>query len=246
MQDLLGKKALVTGGSRGIGAAIAILLAKRGADVAITYEKSADKANSVVQGIQAQGRKGLAIQADSKDANSITQAVENTVAQLGGIDILVNNAGINAGGSLPEMSVEEIDAVIAVNIRGVVLFTRATIPHLQAGGRIISIGSCLAERVAFEGATVYSMTKSALLAFTRGLARDLGGKGITVNNVHPGPTDTDMNPADGDHADGLRALGALGQYATVDDIAESVAFLASPAAKQITGSNIVVDGGTNA
>lgn len=244
--SLTSKRALVTGASRGIGRAIALSLAKAGADVAITYEKSAEKAQAVVEEIRALGRKGHAVQADSGQAEAIVRAVNETADALGGLDILVNNAGIARGGPLESMSLADIDAVIGVNIRGVVIATQAALAHLGQGGRIINIGSCLANRVAFEGIAVYSMSKSALNSFTRGLARDLGPKGITVNLVHPGPTDSDMNPADGEQADAQRQQIAVGHYGKPEDIAAAVTFLASPAAGQITGIGLDVDGGVNA
>jgi 3-oxoacyl-[acyl-carrier protein] reductase len=246
MSELTGKSALVTGASRGIGAAIALALAEKGADVAITYERSAERAAELVRAIEAKGRRGFAIQADSADAAAVKRSVDEAAQRLGGLDILVNNAGIARGGPVAEQSLADIDALLAVNIRSVILASQAAIAHLPEGGRIVSIGSCLAERVPFPGITVYSMTKSALLAFTRGLAREVGPRGITVNLVHPGPTDTDMNPATGAEADGQRAITALGQYGKPEDVAAAVAFLASPAARQITGTGIVVDGGTNA
>ncbi|HEV7259980.1 MAG TPA: SDR family oxidoreductase [Bosea sp. (in: a-proteobacteria)] len=246
MSELTGKRALVTGASRGIGAAIALALAEKGADVAITYERSAERAAEVVRAIEAKGRRGFAIQADSADADAVKRSVDQAAQSLGGLDILVNNAGIARGGPVAEQSLADIDALLAVNIRSVVLASQAAIKHLPEGGRIISIGSCLAERVPFPGVTVYSMTKSALLAFTRGLARELGPRGVTVNLVHPGPTDTDMNPAAGGQADAQRAMTALGQYGKPEDVAAAVAFLASPGARQITGTGIVVDGGANA
>lgn len=246
MSELRGKRALVTGASRGIGAAIARALAERGADVAITYERSADRAAEVVREIEAKGRRGLALQADSADPAAVRRSVEATVEGLGGLDILVNNAGIAPGGTVAEMSLADIDALLNVNVRAVVLAAQAAIPHLGAGGRIVTIGSCLAERVPFPGVTVYSMTKSALLAFTRGLARELGPRDITVNLVQPGGTDTDMNPADGPHAAGILAHTPLGRYGTPDDVAATVAFLAGPAARQITGTTVTVDGGLNA
>jgi len=245
VNELSGKRALVTGASRGIGAAIAIELASKGADVVITYERSAERAADVVRVIEEKGRKALAIQADSADPEAVRRSVNDAKDWLGGLDILVNNAGIGRPGLLEELSLEDINALIDVNVRSVVLASQAAIPHLQKGGRIISIGSCLAERVPFGGVTVYSMTKSALLAFTRGLSRELGPRGVTVNLVHPGPTDTDMNPANGDSADGMRQLMALGHYGRPEDVAAAVAFLASPAAGQITGTGLVVDGGVN-
>ncbi|MGX7707737.1 3-oxoacyl-ACP reductase family protein [Methylobacterium sp. Gmos1] len=246
MSELAGKRALVTGASRGIGAAIALALADKGADVAITYERSAERAAEVVRAIDAKGRRALAIQADSADAEAVKRSVGSAVEGLGGLDILVNNAGIARGGSVVEMSLADIDALLDVNVRSVVLASQAAIPHLKEGGRIISIGSCLGERVPFAGVTVYSMSKSALLSFTRGLARELGPHGITVNLVQPGSTDTDMNPADGPQADMQRAGTALGHYGKPEDIAAAVAFLASPSARQITGTTLTVDGGVNA
>jgi 3-oxoacyl-[acyl-carrier protein] reductase len=246
MSELAGKRALVTGASRGIGAAIALALAEKGADVAITYERSADRAAEVVRAVEAKGRRAVAIQADSADAAAVKHSVEAAAESLGGLDILVNNAGIARGGPVAEMSLADIDAILDVNVRSVVLASQAAIPHLKEGGRIISIGSCLGERVPFPGVTVYSMSKSALLSFTRGLARELGPRGITVNLVQPGSTDTDMNPADGAQSDLQRSMTALGHYGKPEDIAASVAFLASPAARQITGTTITVDGGANA
>ncbi|PKH25862.1 oxidoreductase [Enterobacterales bacterium CwR94] len=242
----IGKKALVTGASRGIGKAIALQLAAQGADVVITYEKSTAKAAEVVAEIEKLGRKATAIQADSASSDAIKRAVQQAVETLGALDILVNNAGIAARGPLVSHTEAEIDALINVNIRGVVYATQAAIPHLRNGGRVISIGSRLGERVAIPGVTLYAMTKSALNGFTRGMARELGDRGITVNLVQPGSTDTDMNPADGEGAAGQLQLNALGHYGTVQDIAEAVAFLASPAAKQITGTTLTIDGGTNA
>ncbi|MGP3593879.1 SDR family NAD(P)-dependent oxidoreductase [Vagococcus sp. WN89Y] len=243
---LSGKRALVTGASRGLGKAIALTLARAGADVAITFEKSAQKAGDVAGEIQALGRNGLAIQADSARPEAVRAAVTQAVEALGGLDILVNNAGIAYGGSLEEMSQEQIDALINVNIRGVVYATQAALAYLPDGGRIINIGSSLSDRVPLQGVAIYSMTKSALNSLTRGLARDLGARGITVNMVKPGSTDSDMNPANGENSETQRQLTALGHYGEPQDIAEAVAFLASPAAKQITGADIVVDGGANA
>ncbi|TDR89248.1 SDR family NAD(P)-dependent oxidoreductase [Enterovirga rhinocerotis] len=246
MSDLSGKRALVTGASRGIGAAIALDLAKAGTDVAITYEKSADRAAEVVRGIEALGRRGFALQADSADAAAVKRSVDEAAAKLGGLDILVNNAGIVRGGPLAETTLADIDALIAVNIRSVVLASQAALAHLPDGGRIVSIGSSLSKRVPFGGVTVYSMTKSALLSFTQGLARELGGRAITVNLVLPGSTDTDMNPANGEAAATQLALNALGRYGRPEDIAAAVSFLAGSGARQITGTSITVDGGANA
>ncbi|MDU6683090.1 MAG: 3-oxoacyl-ACP reductase family protein [Enterobacteriaceae bacterium] len=244
--SLAGKRALVTGASRGLGKAIALSLARAGADVAITFEKSVEKAQAVADEIRALGRNGVAIQADSASPQAIRAAVASSVEQLGGLDILVNNAGIARGGPLEAMSDEDIDALINVNVRGVVIATQAALACLPDGGRIINIGSCLANHVPLQGIAVYAMTKSALNSLTRGLARDLGPRGITVNLVHPGPTDSDMNPADGEGAETQRQLIALGHYGKAEDIADAVTFLASPAAKHITGTGIDVDGGLNA
>jgi NAD(P)-dependent dehydrogenase (short-subunit alcohol dehydrogenase family) len=246
MSDLAGKRALVTGASRGIGAAIALELAARGADVAITYRSSEGAARQIVDKIEALGRRAFAIEADSADAVAVSESVDAAVALLGGLDILVNNAGVGPAGMLVDMSLDLIDSLLNVNVRGVIVASKAAIPHLNNGGRIISIGSSAAERVSVPGMTVYAATKSALLALTRGLARELGPRGITVNIVHPGSTDTDLNPDEGEFADIQRALTALGRFGKPKDVAAAVAFLASPAASQITGTGILVDGGANA
>ncbi|NKK59631.1 SDR family NAD(P)-dependent oxidoreductase [Rhizobium ruizarguesonis] len=245
MTELAGKRALVTGGSRGIGAAIALALADKGADVAITYERSADRAAEVVRAIEGKGRKALAIQADSADPAAVKRSVDEAAQALGGLDILVNNAAIALYGAIADVSVEQIDALLDVNVRSPLLASQAAIPYLQAGGRVITIGSVGAERIVGDTGTVYFMTKSALHSFTRGLARELGSRDITVNLVQPGSTDTDMNPADGDFADFQRALIPLGRYGKPEDVAAAVAFLASPAAKHITGTILTVDGGLN-
>ena len=246
MSRLTGRRALVTGGSRGIGAAIALRLAKDGADVAITYEASAGKADEVVASIAALGRKGLAIQADGGDAEAIKTAVEKAAAALGGLDILVNNAGIARGAPIGSISLEDIDRVLAVNVRGVILATQAAVAHIGEGGRIITIGSCLAERVTGPYMSLYAASKSALIGFTKGIARDLGPKGITANIVHPGPTDTDMNPATGPQADGMRASMAIRSYSTPQDVAGAVAWLASDEGRFVTGTGLTVDSGVNA
>lgn len=246
MSELSGKRGLVTGAARGIGAAIAKELAHNGADVAITYEKSADAAAALVRSIEELGRKAVAIQADSADPVAVKRSVDQAAERLGGLDILVNNAGVARLGPVETMSLADIDAILDVNVRAVVLAAQAAISHLPTGGRIITIGSNVATRVPFGGLTVYSMSKSALLSFTQGLARELGPKDITVNLVHPGPTDTDMNPASGPMADTMRATMAIPRYGKPEDIAAAVAFLASPAARHITGTGILVDGGANA
>ncbi|MBY5347465.1 SDR family NAD(P)-dependent oxidoreductase [Rhizobium leguminosarum] len=245
MTEMAGKRALVTGGSRGIGAAIALALADKGADVAITYERSADRAAEVVRAIDGKGRKALAIQADSADPAAVKRSVDEAAQALGGLDILVNNAAIALYGAIADVSVEQIDALLDVNVRSPLLASQAAIPYLQAGGRVITIGSVGAERIVGDTGTVYFMTKSALHSFTRGLARELGSRDITVNLVQPGSTDTDMNPADGDFADFQRALIPLGRYGEPEDVAAAVAFLASPAARHITGTILTVDGGLN-
>lgn len=246
MTTLNGKRALVTGASRGIGKAIALALAAEGADVVITYERSREKAEAVVAQIKATGRNAFALQADSADAQAVKNSVDQAAEALGGLDILVNNAGIFQYGTLETLDLATLDAVIDVNIKSVILASQAALAHLPDGGRIINLGSCLAEQVPAAGLSIYSMSKSALIAFTQGLARDLGPRGITVNIVHPGPTDTDMNPADSEKAAASKAGIALGHYGTSEDVAAAVAFLAGPGAKQITGAGLLVDGGVNA
>ena len=246
MVELRRRRALVTGGSRGIGAAIALSLAERGADVAITFERSADRADEVANSIRRKGRQAVGIQADSADPAAIPRSVKEAVEALGGLDILVNNAGVGRSGTVADISLDDIQAILDVNVRGPLLFAKASIPHLGDGGRIITIGSSLAERVPAPGLTVYAMSKSALLAFTRGLARELGPEGITVNAVLPGPVDTDMNPADGPRGDVARSMSPLGRYGEPVEIAAAVAFLAGPSSSFITGAAIAVDGGINA
>jgi len=240
MTELAGKRALVTGGSRGIGAAIALALADKGADVAITYERSSDRAAEVVRTIEAKGRHGLAIQADSGDPDAVKRSVDEAAQALGGLDILVNNAAIALYETIAGFPLKDIDALLAVNVRGPLLAAQAAIPHLTAGGRI---GSAGAERIVGDTGTVYYMTKSALQSFTRGLARELGPRDITVNLVQPGSTNTEMNPADGEFSDFQRSLSPLGRYGAPEDVAAAVAFLASPAARHITGVILNVDGG---
>jgi 3-oxoacyl-[acyl-carrier protein] reductase len=243
---LQGKRALVTGASRGIGAAIAKRLAAEGADVAITYEKSAELAANVVCAIQSHGRRGVAIQADSADVAAVQASVEKTVRELGGLDILVNNAGILRAKELKDISLEDIDASLYVNTRSPIVASKAALPHLKKGGRIISIGSFFADRVPYSVLGIYAASKSALIGFNKGLARELGPQGITVNLVQPGSINTEMNPANGPFAEGLTRITASGRYGTGEEIAEAVAFLASPAAQYITGAAMTIDGGANA
>ncbi|GLY63471.1 SDR family NAD(P)-dependent oxidoreductase [Amycolatopsis taiwanensis] len=246
MRPLEGRTALVTGGSRGIGAAIAVRLAEDGANVAITYEKSRERAEEVVARIEGLGRKALAIQADSADAAAVTSAVDRTAETLDGLDILVNNAGVFPTGSIGEIGLEDIDRALAVNLRAVIVGVRAAAKHLPDGGRIITIGSTLSERVPRAGMSIYAATKSALSGLTKGIARDLGARGVTAVLVQPGPTDTDMNPANGPRAAAVRAMNALDRHADPADIAATVAHVAGPAGRFITGSAITVDGGSNA
>ncbi|NPD69337.1 3-oxoacyl-ACP reductase FabG (plasmid) [Lichenicola cladoniae] len=241
-----GKRAFVTGASRGIGAAIARTLAVEGADVAIGYQRSTGLAEAVVRDIRALGRKAVAIQADSADVAAVTRSVQKAAEELGGLDILVNNAGILRTGELRDMSLEDIDATLNVNVRAPIVAAKAAVAYLGEGGRIISIGSYFADRVPASVLSVYAGSKSALIAFTKGLARELACKGITVNLVQPGSIDTDMNPSQGPYGDVLRQFIATGHYGTGDDIANAVAFLASDKAAYITGSSLTVDGGANA
>lgn len=245
-KKLEGKIALVTGGSRGIGAAIAKRLAEDGASVAVTYAKGADAAACVVKAIQQGGGKAVAIQADATDAKAVIGAVEKTVATLGRLDVLVNNAGTAIPKKFEETTIEEIDHVIHLNLRGTLVATQAALKRMNGGGRIINIGSCVGERMMTPGLVSYSATKAALRMFTQGLSREVGSRGITVNNVQPGPIDTDLNPAAGEWAVPQLANTALNRYGTVDDVAALVAFVAGPEAAYITGANLTVDGGTNA
>ncbi|MFG1942844.1 SDR family NAD(P)-dependent oxidoreductase [Nonomuraea sp. NPDC048826] len=237
------KVALITGGSRGIGAAIARRLAADGFDVAITYATAADRAAAVTASAEALGRRALAVRARAEHAGEVVAAVEHTVATLGRLDVVVGNAGIAPFGPLADVTLEEVDHALAVHARASFVLAQAAARHLPEGGRVITIGSSLAERVPYPGWTLYAMTKSALIGLTKGLARDLGPRGITANLVHPGSTDTEMNPADGPDADGERAYTALGRYCSPEDIAATVAHLAGEGGRNITGAAIPVDAG---
>lgn len=245
-RSLDGKVALVTGGSRGIGAAIAKRLAADGASVAITYSKDSKGASAVVQAIEGGGGKAIAIQADSVAAEAIRGAVDKTVAVFGRLDVLVNNAGTAIPKPFEESTLEEFDLMIDLNFRGTLVATQAALKHMKSGGRIIMIGSCVGERMMTPGLVAYSATKGAVKMFTQGLSREVGSRAITVNNIQPGPIDTDLNPAAGDWAAPQKANTALNRYGTVDEVAALVAFVASPESSYITGANLTVDGGTNA
>jgi 3-oxoacyl-[acyl-carrier protein] reductase len=245
-KKLEGKIALITGGSRGIGAAIAKRLAADGADVAITYTKGADAATSVVKEIERAGGKAIAIQADAADANAVEAAVKKTVATFGRLDVLVNNAGTAIPKRFEETTLEEMDRVIDINVRGTFVATQAALKHMRNGGRIIMIGSSVGEHVVVPGLVPYSATKGAVKMFTQGLSREVGSRGITVNNVQPGPIDTELNPAAGEWAVPQKAATALDRYGRVDEVAALVAFVAGPESSYITGANLTVDGGMNA
>ncbi|PRX96785.1 SDR family NAD(P)-dependent oxidoreductase [Allonocardiopsis opalescens] len=241
-----GRVALVTGGSRGIGASIALRLAAEGVDVAVTYERAADRAAEVVRRVEAAGRRGLAIRADSADAEQVVAAVEETVKVFGRIDVLVNNAGIYQAAPVEELTAADVDRMLAIHVRAVVLATGAAVRSMAPGGRIISIGSNLAERATVPGTALYAAGKSALTGFTRALAREVGGRGITAVVVHPGSTDTDMNPASSEYAAEQIAVTALERFNGPGDIAATVAFLAGEGGRNITGTAITVDAGANA
>jgi len=245
-KKLEGKTALITGASRGIGAAIAKRLAADGARVAITYARGADAAASVVKAIESAGGKAIAIQADATDPKAVQAAVEKIVGTFGKLDVLVNNAGTAIPKKFEETTLEEFDQVINLNVRSVFVTTQAALKQMNNGGRIISIGSCVGERMMTPGLVPYSATKGAIRMFTQGLSREVGDRRITVNNVQPGPIDTDLNPASGDWATPQRAVTALNRYGEVEEVAALVAFVASDDSSYITGANLTVDGGTNA
>ncbi|MEE1753847.1 SDR family oxidoreductase [Streptomyces sp. SP18CS02] len=238
-----GRAALVTGGSRGIGAATALRLARRGADVAFTYVQGEAAAEQVVREIEATGRRGVALRADAADAAEAVGAVERAAELFGRLDVLVNNAGVGVIGPLESLSLPDVDRVLAVNVRSVFLASQAAAGRMRRGGRIITIGTCMTQRVPGPGGTLYTMGKSALIGLTKALARELGERGITANIVHPGPVDTDMNPADGPYADAQSAMTALGRFGSADEVASMVAFLAGEEAAYVTGAEFSVDGG---
>ncbi|VEB98543.1 3-oxoacyl-[acyl-carrier-protein] reductase FabG [Cedecea lapagei] len=244
--SLAGKIAFVQGGSRGIGAAIVRRLVQEGASVAFTYVSSVDKANALVMEIEKAGGRALALQADSANEQQLRQAVERAAHHFGHINILVNNAGIFKVGTLEEISMEDFDSTLAINVRSVFVASQEAVRHMPDGGRIITIGSTNAERMPFAGGAVYAMSKSAIVGLTKGLARDLGHRGITVNNIQPGPTDTDMNPASGEMAEELIKLIAVNRYGKDSEIAAFVAFLSSPEAGYISGASLTIDGGFGA
>ena len=243
---LSGKVALIQGGSRGIGAAIVKRLAAQGAAVAFTYVSSAAKAEALQNSVISEGGKALAIHADSANADAIRNAVNATVEAFGRLDILVNNAGVLAIAPLEDFKLEDFDQTLAINVRSVFIATQEAVKHMGDGGRVINIGSTNAERMPFGGGGPYAMSKAALVGLTKGLARDLGPRGITINNVQPGPVDTDMNPANSDFADTLIGLMAVGRYGHVEEIASFVAYLAGPEAGYITGASLTIDGGFSA
>jgi 3-oxoacyl-[acyl-carrier protein] reductase len=246
MSTLTEKVALVTGGSRGIGAAIAKRLAKDGASVAITYAKDDKAASAVVKTIERDGGKAIAIQADAADVEAVKSAVEKTVSTFGRLDVLVNSAGTAIPKPFEEATQEEMDRVININLRGVLATTQAALKHMKSGSRVIMIGSAVGERAVAPGLVSYAATKGAVKMFTQALSRELGSRGITVNNVQPGPIDTDLNPASGDWAVPQKAATALDRYGRVEEIAAMVAFVAGPESSYITGTNLTVDGGMNA
>ena len=246
MSKLAKKVALVTGGSRGIGAAIAKRLAADGASVAITYAKDASAASAVVKAIELGGGKAIAIQADVANVEAVRGAVEKAVATFVRLDVLVNNAGTAIPKPFEETTLEEMDRVLDINVRGVFVTTQTALKHMKEGGRIIMIGSAVGERAVAPGLVPYAATKGAVKMFTQALSREVGSRGITVNNIQPGPIDTDLNPASGDWAVPQKAATALNRYGHVEKIAAMVAFIASPESSYITGANLTVDGGMNA
>ncbi|MET0255694.1 MAG: SDR family oxidoreductase [Luteibacter sp.] len=247
-RPLEGKIAVVTGGSRGIGAAIVVRLARDGADVAFSYSNSKERADQVVAQVQALGRKALAYKADQALASEVQAFIKAAHETFGRIDILVNSAGVFVTGVVgdPQTDVEALDRQLDINIKGVVSAVRAAVPLIADGGRIVSIGTTGADHIPFPGAADYVATKAAVAAYTRGWARDLGPRNITVNVIQPGAINTEMNPDTGSFADTLNKLAALGRYGQPEDIAAATAFLVSAEANYITGATLNVDGGQSA
>lgn len=243
---LLGKRALVTGGSRGIGAAIVKRLARDGAHVALTYVSKPEQAEETAKAVRAFGVKAVALKADSADPAAVAGAVDRAAAELGGLDVIVNNAGIGTFAPVDMFSLADFDRTFAVNVRAVFVATQYAVRHMKDGGRVINIGSCNADRMPFAGGAVYAMSKAALVGLVKGLARDLGPRGITINNVQPGPVDTDLNPATGEFAETLKKLMALPRYGHADEVAAMVAYLAGPEAGFVTGASLTIDGGFTA
>lgn len=245
-KSLDGKVALITGASRGIGAAIALRLARDGAAVAITYVSGKEKAEQVVASIKSDGGKALALQADGADEKAVREAVTKTVDTFGRLDVLVNNAGVAVVAPLDQFSMADFDKTMNLNVRSVFVAIQEAAKHMKEGGRIINIGSINADRMPFAGGGVYAASKAAVAGLTRGLARDLGPRGITINNVQPGPVDTDLNPANGEFAKVLKGFMALPRYGHGDEVAAMVAYLAGPEAAFVTGASLTIDGGFGA
>lgn len=243
MAGMSGKAVLVTGGSRGMGAATAVRFAQEGADVAFTYVQGEERAREVAARVEAAGGKALALRADAGSAGDAAGAVEWAADALGRLDVLVNNVGAGVLGPLESLTLADVDRVLAVNVRAAFLASQAAAARMERGGRIVTIGSCMTQRVPGPGGTLYATSKAALVGLTKALARELGGRGITANIVHPGPTDTDMNPADGPYAEPQAQMTALGRFGTAEEVAAMVAFLAGPDAAYVTGAEFSVDGG---